>query len=102
MKLWRIISSVEVFAAFADRPDEIDCEDAIRDAGDEGIGCLIESIDEITELSEVDKAWIDSIPFGDGDNDRTCAQIINAEIEARKQAAWNAPLPNQISLPLAD
>lgn len=103
MRLWKATVEVEVLIASEAEPSDRTIISAAKDEiADNSLSCA-ESYpaQEIICFNEIPKDWRDSIPRGDVD-DLTCEQIVEAVIEANKQAAYQRPMPNQTSLPLAD
>lgn len=105
MKLWKATVEVEVCIASEQEPDDgeiKDCaEQAIKDS------CDSYGVREITSFDEIPGDWRDCEPFQGGSYGRystkeKCEHFVEAAIRASEVAAWNAPMPNQIPLPLDD
>lgn len=102
MKLWTATVEIEVLIASESAPDDeaiiYEAEEELRDNGS---SCAeVRSVDEVLDYADIPEPWRSSIPRGDAD--RTCEQILDAAIEARKAEALKRPMPNQIELPIQD
>jgi hypothetical protein len=103
LKLWKARVEVEVFMAAENEPSNFDFRNAAKEALSYGgeAGCDVCDIEEAETLSDVPSYWRDAIPEGyENSDDMTCEQIVAATSAARLEAIRNAPLPNQIPLPL--
>jgi len=78
----------------------------MRDSGD----CY--GVTEIKDVGNIPYEWTDVAPYLEGKSysaDRTCKEFFTGTIaeqeaaeEARLEAVRNAPMPNQMSLPMED
>jgi hypothetical protein len=102
LKLWKATVEVEVLIASEHRPHDYQIVDA---AADEMRDNSLSAADpwepeEVCSLSDIPESWRESLPRGDNPDDLTCQQIFDAMEERRAEAIRNAPMPNQMELPL--
>lgn len=101
MRLWKCTCEIEVLIASEEEPTGYEIADAASDEmRDNSLDCC-EAFgpEEITDLKEIPKSWLDSSPRGEC-QDKTCEQIVTERLEELEAEALRTPMPNQMPLPL--
>lgn len=102
-KLWKATVEIEVVIASENPPGDYVIMDAakaeIQDGNDSVV--IVGYGEEIKHPDFIPHEWQHSIPRGEPEG-KTCEQIVEAVEAARLEAIRNAPMPNQIPLPLGE
>jgi hypothetical protein len=105
MKLWKATVEVQVCIASEQEPDDGE----IKDCAEKAIAdsCDSYGAEEITSFDDIPEDWRDCEPYQGGSGGRystneRCEHFVEAAIKAHELAAWNAPMPNQMALPIAE